>query len=129
LDKKVAPMSFGKTTPILRIFDEAKAREFYVGFLGFNIDWEHRFEPGMPLYLQISKGGCVLHLSEHHGDCSPGAAMRIETDELDAYHQHLLAKNYKHARPGIEKTAWDSRDMSITDPFGNRLTFTNAIST
>jgi uncharacterized glyoxalase superfamily protein PhnB len=122
-------MSFGKTTPILRIFDEAKAREFYIDFLGFKIDWEHRFEPGMPLYLQISKGGCVLHLSEHHGDCSPGAAMRIETDELDAYHQQLLAKSYKHARPGIEDTAWGSRDMSIRDPFGNRLTFTNAIST
>lgn len=122
-------MSFGNTTPILRIFDEAKAREFYVDFLGFKVDWEHRFEPGLPLYLQISKGGCVLHLSEHHGDGSPGAAMRIETDELDAYHQQLLVKNYKHARPGIEDTAWESRDMSVRDPFGNRLTFTNAIST
>lgn len=122
-------MSFGKTTPILRIFDEAKAREFYIDFLGFKVDWEHRFEPGLPLYLQISKGGCVLHLSEHHGDCSPGAAMRIEADELDAFHQQLLAKNYKHARPGIEDTAWGSRDMSVKDPFGNRLTFTNAIST
>lgn len=122
-------MSFGKTTPILRIFDEAKAREFYIDFLGFKVDWEHRFEPGMPLYLQISKGGCVLHLSEHHGDCSPGAAMRIETDELDAFHQQLLAKNYKNARPGIVDTPWESRDMSIKDPFGNRLTFTNVIST
>ena len=122
-------MSFGKTTPILRIFDETKAREFYIDFLGFKVDWEHRFEPGLPLYLQISRGGCVLHLSEHHGDCSPGAAMRIETDELDAFHQQLLAKNYKHARPGIEDTPWESRDMSIHDPFGNRLTFTNAIST
>ena len=36
-------MGFGKTTPILRIFDEAKAREFYVDFLGFKVDWEHRF--------------------------------------------------------------------------------------
>lgn len=122
-------MPFGKTTPILRIFDEAKAREFYLDFLGFKVDWEHRFEPGMPIYLQISRGGCVLHLSEHHGDCSPGAAMRIETDELEAFHQQLLAKNYKHARPGIEDTAWESRDMSVRDPFGNRLTFTNAIST
>ena len=26
-------MGFGKTTPILRILDEAKAREFYVDFL------------------------------------------------------------------------------------------------
>src|SRR6187402_1370930 len=79
-------MNFGKTTPIIRIFDEAKAREFYVGFLGFKVDFEHRFEPGLPLYMQVSRGNCVLHLSEHHGDCSPGCAMRIETDSLDAFH-------------------------------------------
>ena len=122
-------MSFGKPTPILRIFDEAKAREFYVDFLGFKVDWEHRFEPGLPLYMQVSKDRCVIHLSEHHGDCSPGSAMRIETSELDAFHQELIAKRYKHARPGIGDTPWGSRDMSVTDPFGNRLTFTSAIST
>lgn len=31
-------MAFGKTTPILRIFDEAKAKEFYIDFLGFKVD-------------------------------------------------------------------------------------------
>lgn len=122
-------MNFANTTPILRIFDQAKALEFYVEFLGFKIDWEHCFEDGLPLYMQISKDGCVIHLSEHHGDCSPGAAMRIETDALDAFQAQLLAKHYKYARPGIEEMPWGSRDMSVSDPFGNRLTFTDAIST
>ncbi|NGZ09645.1 MAG: VOC family protein [Nitrospira sp. LK70] len=115
-------MGFGKTTPILRIFDESKAKEFYIEFLGFKVDWEHRFEEGLPLYLQISKDDCVLHLSEHHGDCCPGAAVRIETNELEAFQQNLLAKNHKYARPRIEEMQW-GRDMSVTDPFGNRLTF------
>jgi uncharacterized glyoxalase superfamily protein PhnB len=121
-------VSFGRTTPILRIFDEARAREFYVDFLGFKVDWEHRFEEGLPLYMQISKDGCVLHLSEHHGDGAPGAAMRIETSELDTFHRELAAKRYKYARPGIEEMPWGTRDMSLRDPFGNRLTFTDAIS-
>ena len=43
-----------QTIPILRNFDEAKAREFYLGYLGFQVDWEHRFEPGMPLYMQTA---------------------------------------------------------------------------
>ena len=81
-------MGFGKTTPILRIFDEAKAREFYVDFLGFKVDWEHRFEPDLPLYMQVSKD-CILHFSEHHGDCSPGSASD-RTTELDTYHQNWL---------------------------------------
>lgn len=122
-------MKFQKTTPILRIFDEAKAREFYVGFMGFNVDWEHRFEPDLPLYMQVSRQGCVLHLSEHYGDCSPGAAMRIETDDIDALHVELAAKHFKYARPNIDATPWGTRDMSVKDPFGNRLTFTTAIST
>jgi catechol 2,3-dioxygenase-like lactoylglutathione lyase family enzyme len=122
-------MRFEKTTPIVRIFDEAKARQFYVDFLGFKVDWEHRFEPGLPLYMQVSKDGCVLHLSEHHGDGAPGIAMRIETGDLEGFQRELLAKRYKYARPGIEQMPWGSRDMSIRDPFGNRLTFTNAVST
>ena len=121
-------MKLTKTTPILRIFDEAKAREFYVDFLGFTVDWEHRFEPGLPLYMQVSRDGCVLHLSEHHGDGNPGAAMRIETSDLDALHADLVVKQYKYARPGIEEMPWGTRDMSVTDPFGNRLTFTTATS-
>ncbi|CAN7700208.1 MULTISPECIES: glyoxalase superfamily protein [Pseudomonas] len=120
-------MSFGKTTPILRIFDEIKAVEFYVDFLGFKIDWQHRFEPNFPLYLQVSRGECVLHLSEHHGDSTPGSALRIETDELEVFQQQLLAKEYPFARPQIQAMPWGSQDMTVTDPFGNRLVFTNAI--
>jgi catechol 2,3-dioxygenase-like lactoylglutathione lyase family enzyme len=117
-------VGLGKPTPILRIFDEAKAREFYVDFLGFKVDWEHRFEPGLPLYMQVSRDSCVLHLSEHHGDATPGSAMRIEASDLEALHRELTARAYKHARPGIEQMPW-GRDLSIQDPFGNRLTFTS----
>ena len=122
-------MSFRNTTPILRIFDEMKAREFYVDFLGFTVDWEHRFAEALPLYMKISKDDCVLHLSEHHGDCCPGAAIRIETNELEEFQKSLVVKRYKNARPEIEKMPWGSKDMSVSDPFGNRLIFTNTINT
>ena len=55
--------------------------------------------------------------------------MRIETHELEAFQKELVAKHYKNARPGIQKMPWGSKDMSVSDPFGNRLTFTSAIST
>ncbi|MPQ56113.1 glyoxalase superfamily protein [Duganella sp. FT27W] len=116
-------MQIGTVTPLLRVFDEEKARAFYIDYLGFTRDWEHRFEPGMPLYQQVSRGACVLHLTEHHGDCCPGAAIRVTVDDIDALHAELAAKPYRYARPGIEEMPWDSREMSIKDPFGNRLTF------
>ena len=120
-------MGYSKAIPVMRIFDEAKAKEFYVDFLGFKVDWEHRFHDDAPLYMQISKDECVIHLSEHHGDCCPGGAMKIETTEIDVYEKELNDKKYKYYRPGIDDMPWGSRDMSVKDPFGNRLTFTDAI--
>jgi uncharacterized glyoxalase superfamily protein PhnB len=109
--------------PIFRIFDEEKAKEFYLNFLEFELDWEHRFEDEMPLYMQISNGGLYLHLSEHHGDCSPGASIRIEVDNIRLFQANLLSKKYKYSRPGIEKTSWNTLEVSVTDPFGNRIVF------
>ena len=34
---------FDRVIPVLRTFDMAKADEFYLGFLGFAVDWDHRF--------------------------------------------------------------------------------------
>ena len=116
-------MTFGAPTPILRIFDEAKAREFYLAFLGFTVDFEHRFEPGLPLYMGVSRGGCKLHLSEHHGDGTPGTHVRVQVDELEAYHQELIAKNYKFYRPGLLDQDWGCREMIVGDGFGNQLVF------
>ena len=118
----------GSPIPILRSFDETKARAFYIDFLGFVVDWEHRFEVDLPLHMQVSSGSCILHLSEHHGDCCPGAALRIEVSDLDLLHRSLLDKHYAHARPGIESRPW-GRDMAILDPFGNRLIFSALAST
>jgi catechol 2,3-dioxygenase-like lactoylglutathione lyase family enzyme len=59
---------FNWVVPVLRIFDIAKADEFYQGFLGLSVDWDHRFDANAPLYRQISRGSLILHLTEHHGD-------------------------------------------------------------
>jgi uncharacterized glyoxalase superfamily protein PhnB len=119
---------FGAVTPILRMFDIAKAREFYLDFLGFQIEFEHRFFDNAPLYLGIFRDSCILHLSEHHGDGSPGAALRIEVTDIEGLHQDLIAKRYAYARPGLEHTPWDTREITVTDPFGNRLTFFESAS-
>ena len=57
-------MRFNSVIPILRSFDEAKAREFYCDFLGFTVDWTHRFADDMPLYMQFSRSCAVIHMPE-----------------------------------------------------------------
>jgi uncharacterized glyoxalase superfamily protein PhnB len=121
-------MRFIQTTPILRSFNEAVMRSFYVDFLGFEVLFEHRFQDGLPLYCGLKRDACELHLSEHHGDATPGSALRIAVDDVDAYAAELLAKQAGHTRPEVQEMPWGTRDMTVTDPFGNRLTFTSAVS-
>lgn len=55
--------------------------------------------------MQVSRGDCVLHLSEHHGDACPGAALRIAVDGLEQFHAELQTRPSKYARPGVNKDA------------------------
>ena len=117
-------MEFHSVTPILRIFDITKADEFYQEFLGFKVDWNHRFDASAPIYRQISRDGLVLHLSEHHGDGSPGANIRVSMKGLLEYHAELESKQYRFMRPGIEEgPVPEIKEMTVIDPFGNRITF------
>ena len=106
-----------------RTFDVAKAHEFYVGFLGFQIDWEHRFDDKAPLYMQVSRANCVLHLTEHHGDSCPGSTVYAEMTGLEDFHREISAKGYGYLRPGVERTFYGTKCMEVIDPFGNRIRF------
>ncbi|MDO7930421.1 glyoxalase superfamily protein [Pseudomonas sp. KFB-139] len=115
-------ITFEKPIPILRMFDEAKAREFYLDFLGFSVEFEHRFEADLPLYLGISRDGLQLHLSEHHGDASPGATIFVPMHNIERLRDELLAKRYGYGRPDIVEQGW-GKVLEIHDPFGNRIRF------
>ncbi|MDE1169315.1 MAG: glyoxalase superfamily protein [Pseudomonas sp.] len=115
-------VTFDKPIPILRSFDEAKAREFYLGFLGFTVEFEHRFEADLPLYLGISRDGLQLHVSEHHGDASPGSTVFIPMHNIERLRDELHAKRYGYGRPEIVQQGW-GQVLEVYDPFGNRLRF------
>jgi len=114
------PLAASRVVPILRIFDVPRAKEFYLDYLGFGLDWEHRFEPGMPLYCQVSRAGIALHLSEHHGDGSPGVVVYVEVSGVRDYHAELHRKQYSYLRPGLH-TDEIGTCLEVIDPFGNRL--------
>ncbi len=122
-------MKVGPAVPILRSFDEARARSFYLDFLGFELVFEHRFDSQAPLYMGVRKGDCVLHVSEHYGDAAPGSAVRIPVDDVAAYMEQLRAKQFGNARPGVpEPTPWGTHEITIQDPASNRLTFFTEMS-
>lgn len=113
---------FERTAPIVRIFDVARAHEFYLGYLGFSVDWEHRYGDNFPLYTQVSRGSLVLHLSEHAGDATPGGNMVVYMQGIRDFHKELAGKDYRYMKPGLEHE--DGRlTVEVIDPFSNHIRF------
>lgn len=102
-DRNTASAKFaggiGTAVPMPRIVDVPSAHEFYLDYLGFTLEWKHRFKPGMPLYTRIRRDDLVIDLSEHHGDGTPGSGVWVPVTDVHALHRELSAKNYPRRRP------------------------------
>ncbi|MBO2012331.1 glyoxalase superfamily protein [Hymenobacter negativus] len=111
-------------TPVFLIADESAALAFYIGWLGFRIDWEEQPKRNR-VYLQISRNDVVLHLSDSPADSAMGAAVRMEVRGLPAYHRRLMSKDQPPMQPTLAPAYWNERvlEMEVLDPFGNRLIF------
>lgn len=116
---------FTQSVPVLLSLDEARCRKFYCSFLGFEIEFEHRFAPHMPVYLGLKRGPVRLHLSPHRGDATTGSAVLVWMTGVDDYRSELSARSDGHSMPEIADQSW-GRELNIADPFGNRLRFCEA---
>jgi len=112
--------------PQLRMTNWQRSRVFYADGLGFTIDWEHRFEPGFPVFAQLTLKGLSLFLSEHSGDCQVGGAAYFVIDDVDMFCRTIRGRGIEPAgRPS--NTPWGTREVVIVDPDGNRLRFANPV--
>jgi hypothetical protein len=97
--------------PIVRVADAAVAARWYAR-LGFEVEFEHRFEPHLPRYVGIRREGARLHLSEHEGDARPGTLVYVWVDAVDG-----LATEFGVT---VDEAPW-GREIQLTDPDHNRL--------
>ena len=111
--------------PVLRMFDEAKAKAFYLDYLGFEVDWESRFSPTAPLYMQIHLGDAIIHLNGHAKEDAPISQINIPVLGLENYCEYLIAKGADYPQPSVVDPRYQGRntDMNIYDPFNNHLVF------
>jgi uncharacterized glyoxalase superfamily protein PhnB len=116
-----------KAIPTLRVLDYKEAMSFYIDFLGFSLDWEHRFGPEAPVYMQVSYKGLVLHLTENER-FNTGMVVFVETRGIDSFHQKLSGKQSGLYIPAVKPTPWETRQMEVEDPFGNVLRFNEVVA-
>ena len=107
--------------PQLRMTDATRSLAFYTA-LGFTVDWEHRFEAGLPLFAQLTRDGQTLFLSGHAGDCEVGGAVYFKVADVDACGRAFAATGVAILQPPHD-TDWGTREMLLVDPDHNRLRF------
>lgn len=118
-----APPALQRVVPTLRASDWERSRAFWVGGLGFQVDFEWRHAPGIPVYAGISRGELALHISEHAGDCEPGGRVSLWVDDVDALHAELAARGGLAELPEPRTQPWGRRELSLCDPDDNRVVF------
>lgn len=113
---------FREVIPVLRMYDHDATRRFYAEYLGGDI---HEDLTGNgPNYWRVFIGGRQLHLSSHHGDGNPVAAVLFIVDDLRSLHARLHATGYPHMNPGLENEPTpDGLQMTLIDPASNLLRF------
>lgn len=99
-----------QVVPILHVKDGMKTAEWYAR-LGFEVEGEHRFAAGMPLYLFLKRHDEALHLSEHKGDAEPNTLLYFYVEDIEEIAREFRAK--------IIDQPW-AREIQLTDPDGNR---------
>lgn len=124
----IESLGFGSSIPVLRMLDERRSRAFYLAYLGFEVEWEHRFRPESPkspLYLQVRLGDAVLHLDGHAGEETPTSQVRIPVRELEVYAAHLRQKPPADLKPEAVDPRGEGHntDLNLYDPSGNLLVF------
>ncbi|MGC0423026.1 glyoxalase superfamily protein [Embleya sp. AB8] len=97
--------------PILRVVDAAESVHWYAR-LGFAKQWEHRFEPNLPAFVEVARGEVSLFLSEHTGDATPDTLIYLRLTDI--------APVAREFGVPIEQAPW-GQELELTDPDGNRL--------
>ncbi len=106
--------------PVLRSGEGAASLAFYRR-LGFEVEWEHRFEPGLPLFASIRRGGWHVFLSEHTGDAPRSGLTYFVAEDVDALYAEWLSAGVETGRP--QDQPWGMRELQLSDPDGNTLRF------
>ncbi|MBP6015047.1 MAG: VOC family protein [Alphaproteobacteria bacterium] len=111
-----------RVVPALRVTSFAASKLFYER-LGFEVSWEHRFEPELPVFASIEFDGMEIYLTEHSGDCERGGLVHFSIPDVDAYYETIKSRGVAVRDAPSNSLGDDMRDMTIVDPDGNQLRF------
>lgn len=110
--------------PVLQVRDVRRAVKFYVECLGFEIGYFMDSIVPIPC-ASVQRDGFELDLELVDDDevMLMPSHLRFRVDDPDALFQELSEQGKIDPLPRVRYGRWDTRELPISDPDGNSLTF------
>jgi uncharacterized glyoxalase superfamily protein PhnB len=116
---------FRVAVPILGVAESAEAENFYCGKLGFQRTFAYRPDSERldPCYMGIVRDGAQMVISSFGPDGPPGSrTVQIFVDDVVALRDELTKAGITSLGDIVDQE-WGLLDMRISDPDGNKITF------
>jgi catechol 2,3-dioxygenase-like lactoylglutathione lyase family enzyme len=107
-----------RAVPILPTEDLAAAKAFYVGKLGFTVQFEAS-DDGRTGLLGVARGGIELTLDCPMAGHGREACVALHVESADRYYDEWRAQVEIRRSPKNEE--WGARTFDLIDPSGNTL--------
>jgi uncharacterized glyoxalase superfamily protein PhnB len=107
--------------PFLQVSDIRKSIIFYCDRLGFQKEWDYQPEPHLPGFASIRRDNIRLFLTEHP-ESALGLLVYCYVEDIDRFYLELAERGVELEWTPID-TDWQTREMQLRDPDGNKLRF------
>ena len=107
-----------RAVPVLPGDDLAVAKEFYVGKLGFTVQWEDTAD-GRTGIMGLRRGGIELTIDCPMSGHGRNACVSLLVENADAYYEEWRHKVHIGQPPRDE--VWGARTFGFEDPSGNTV--------
>ncbi len=116
---------FIRAIPILGVSNSVDAEAFYCGKLGFKREFAYRPAPDLPdpCYMGIGRDEAHMVVSSFPPDGPAGSrTVQIFVEDVVALRDELTRAGVGSASDIVDQE-WGTLDMWVSDPDGNKITF------
>lgn len=78
--------------------------------------------------MEIERNGFRIHLSEHHGDGTPGPSVYVLMRGVKKFHEEISERDYNYLNPEPKKLFMAHFCVQVLDPFNNRISFNEELA-
>lgn len=111
--------------PQPRTADAERRQRSSVQGPALGVDWPHRFDPGFPLFVQLTRQGRPILLTGPAGGCDRGGAVCFVVPDVDQIFRVFSERGVGAIAPPMQMSS-GARAIVISEPGGNRLRFASA---